>query len=116
MQFAQGFVLSEAQDALNLCMQLNGTGVSGVPVPDVTARWDLQYDCRVHDKAHQETRERSDGTRESIDGMGPFDNAWSGWKSRSDPDLHAVVIRGTVGDFFSMLDDAVNSSGILELA
>ncbi|WP_233224420.1 hypothetical protein [Thiomonas sp. X19] len=57
-----------------------------------------------------ETRELADGTRQPIQGMGPFDNAWAAWKSLQDEQLYAVVIRGTVHSASSILDDVLATS------
>lgn len=95
MPFAPGFVASEATDAVNLCMQLNGTGLTGLdgqpePPREVSSRW-------TSDSRQTES-------------LGPFNNAWSAWKSVQDSDLYAVVVRGTVGDFGSILDDVLATS------
>jgi len=110
MTFTPGFVASEATDAVNLCMQLNGTGLSGRSAPSVAGRWLQQFDSRQTTPARKETRDRSDGTQQVIDGIGPFDNAWAAWKSLQDEQLYAVVIRGTVGASSSILDDVLSTS------
>ncbi len=110
MAFAPGFVASEATDAVNLCMQLNGTGLAGQSPPVVSSRWLLQFDSRQTDLSLKESRDRADGTQQVIDGMGPFDNAWAAWKSLQDEQLYAVVIRGTVDSASSILDDVLSTS------
>ena len=110
MAFLAGFSAAEATDAVNLCMQLNGTGLVGQSPPNVSSRWVQQFDSRQTDPSLKETRDRSDGTQQVIDGMGPFDNAWAAWKSLQDEQLYAVVIRGTVDAPSSILDDVLATS------
>lgn len=95
MTFTPGFVESEATDAVNLCMQLNGTGLTGLdgqsePPPEVSSRW-------TSDSGQTEP-------------LGPFNNAWVAWKNVQDDNLYAVVVRGTVGVFGSIFDDVLATS------
>ncbi|MDE2255782.1 MAG: hypothetical protein KGL42_16165 [Betaproteobacteria bacterium] len=101
---------SEATDAVNLCMQLNGTGLAGQSPPDVSSTWLQQFDSRQTDPSLKESRDRANAPPQVIDGMGPFDNAWAAWKSLQDEQLYAVVIRGTVDAASSILDDVLSTS------
>ena len=108
--FAPGFVAQEADDAICLCMQLNGTGIDGLEPPAVVERWHPEFDSRQTDPAQQEVRTLADGKSQTIEGMGPFDNAWAAWKCVVDENLYAIVIRGTVGSRSSILDDVLATS------
>ena len=108
--FAPGFVMQEALDAICLCMQLNGTGIDGMDAPAMDERWRTEFDSRQTDPSRQEKRALSDGTAQAIEGMGPFDNAWAAWKCVFDENLYAIVIRGTVGEVSSILDDVLATS------
>ena len=108
--FAPGFVMQEALDAICLCMQLNGTGINGMDAPAVDERWRSTFDSRRTDPAQQETRTLFDETTQTIEGIGPFDNAWAAWQSVIDESLYAIVIRGTVGSLTSILDDVLATS------
>ncbi len=110
MAFLAGFSAAEAADAVNLCMQLNGTGLAGQNPPDVSSRWLQQFDSRQSDPSLRESRSRANSAPQVIDGMGPFDNAWAAWKSLQDEQLYAVVIRGTVDSASSILDDVLSTS------
>ncbi len=110
MAFLAGFSAAEATEAVNLCMQLNGTGLSGQSPPSVADRWLLQFDSRQTAPDRMESRDCADGTRQLIDGIGPFDNAWAAWRNLGDEQLHAVVIRGTVDSISSILDDVLANS------
>ncbi len=107
MDFSPGFLAAEATDAINLCMQLNGTGLTGQDPPKLGGRWANSFDSRRYDPQIQETIELADGTAKTIVGMGPFDNAWGLWQGVVDKGLYAVVIRGTVDNANSILEDAL---------
>ncbi len=96
MAISNGFDKQEAQTLLNLCIQLNGTGTDD-PVPSPPAGWRRLFEG--HD-------------------LGPFDNAWEFWR-QGDENRYAIVVRGTVDDVGSILNDALastmKSDGFLEL-
>lgn len=88
MAFIAGFSAAEAENAVDLCMQLNGTGLNGpggavLPAPDISVRWLLRFDSRRIAPGARESRALTNGAEQPIDGMGPFDNAWSAWQSAS---------------------------------
>lgn len=104
MAFNSGFDYQEAISILQLCMQLNGTGRSDVSLPDVSSGWTLSFDSREDDPGMQE--ENKDG---KITGIGPFDNAWQLWKTKSS-NRYAIVIRGTIDTAKSILDDVLGTA------
>lgn len=110
MSFARGFIMQEAQDAIRLCMQLNGTGITGMDPPSVGSAWNLVSDSRQNDPARQESLTLQDGSSQTITGLGPFDNAWAAWQHPADNRINAIAIRGTVNTPSSILDDVLATS------
>jgi hypothetical protein len=111
MMFTPNFNYAEAESMLKLCMQLNGTGLKNdsgkdIPPPDVSNEWDLVYDSVEKDNEKQEKWARHSGDLKNVNGIGPFDNAWGMWKEKR-TSRYAIVIRGTVNDFTSILDDVL---------
>jgi hypothetical protein len=102
MPFNPGFDDQEAVSMLQLCMQLNGTGRKDVPLPDVSADWDLMFDSRETDPHKKEVGLSG----KKITGLGPFDNAWQLWQAKK-KGPHVISIRGTIDTAHSMLDDAL---------
>ena len=90
-----GFNREEATQMLLLSADLDGFGVDGatVPPPD-TSRWELVSAGLKPDAG-------GDG------GYGPFDNEWKLWRSRQDGSTFAVVIRGTVYNKESIVEDFI---------
>ncbi|CAZ87330.1 conserved hypothetical protein [Thiomonas arsenitoxydans] len=107
MAFSSGYQFQEARDALNLCMQLNGNGLPApAPLPPPPTSWTLDFASLTQNPASPEPS-RFGGTQ---DGVGPFNNAWAGWRNSASTGAsgsYAIVIRGTVGTVSSMLDDAL---------
>ena len=110
MRFTPGFVLQEAQHAIRLCMQLNGTGIGGMSPPPAGANWNFVFDSRQNEPTMQERLTLQDGSSRAITGMGPFDNAWAAWQDPADKRINALAIRGTVGATSSILDDVLATS------
>ncbi len=112
-ELTNGFYKTEAQVFLNLCMQLNGTGTDA-PIPDPPQGWTKIFDG--HNKFSGDKEKNRTG--EEQDGLGPFDNAWEFWH-KQDSKQYAVIIRGTVNDIGSIVNDALattlKSNGFLEV-
>ncbi len=64
----------------------------------------MQFDSSQPALDRMESCDCANGTRQIIDGIGPFDNAWAAWRILGDEQLHAVVIRGIAGSISSILD------------
>jgi hypothetical protein len=108
--FTPGFNYAEAESMLKLCMQLNGTGLkddsgNDIPPPNVSGDWGLIYNSVEKEPTKKERWTRGGAIKE-IDGIGPFDNAWGIWKENR-TSRYAIVIRGTVSEPSSILDDVL---------
>lgn len=115
MPLKNGFIKEEAQMILHLCMQLNGTGTSE-PLPTPPEGWSKRFDgYHGADEAKESSPRKKN---QSQDGLGPYDNAWELWE-KAGGKQYAIVIRGTVSDPGSVLDDAlattIRSDGFLEI-
>ncbi|HQT26432.1 MAG TPA: hypothetical protein PLK99_07525, partial [Burkholderiales bacterium] len=96
MAFDPGFDYREALSMLQLCMQMNGTGMRDetgmtIPPPEMDHEWTLAFVSMQGESG----------------GMGPFDNAWQLWKGK---ERHAIVVKGTITTAKSMLDDVLATS------
>jgi len=93
---AKGFDLQEASSLLELCIDLNRE--PDEPSSANTSAWEpvLSFESPHlggRDKAHA-----------------PFDNAWKLWKRKGATQDYAVVIRGTLANARSILDDLLATS------
>lgn len=88
-----GFQPAEAQDMIDLCIDLNEpTGASGVP------GWELKFDGS-HDPDAAGKK-----------GVGPYENAWRLWKKQGEEKTYAIAIRGTIESLPSIEEDLLATS------
>ena len=115
MTFEAGFLKEEAEMILKLCMQLNGTGTSE-PLPSPPPGWIKLFDG--YHTASEKKEASRDRKKAFQDGLGPYDNAWQFWQKKGE-NLHTIVIRGTVYNTGSVIDDAlattIKSDGFLRV-
>jgi hypothetical protein len=115
MALTNGFIKNEAQTLLNLCIQLNGTGTDE-PIPKPPAGWKKIFDGHYKNTGEKEASLKIKSEKQ--DGLGPFDNAWEFWR-KAESNQYAVVVRGTVENFGSIMDDVLattlKSDGFLEV-
>lgn len=78
-----GFDLSEALDMLQMCNYIYG----GAPTPLKPAKWDVVYDPPP---------------------LPFFDNKWQLWKMRGFGGPYAIIIRGTVAETGSVVEDMLS--------
>ena len=92
--FAKGFNRGEALRLLELCLNLNNAD-DGPDFAADTSAWEPVYpataDARVAD-------------------LGPFHNAWKLWRSKTEDRTYAIVVRGTIADKGSILEDVIATS------
>ena len=115
MALKKGFLKKEAQTFLNLCMQLDGTGTHK-PKPEPPVGWIKVFDGHNKNSNDKEMSFRFKGTQQ--DGLGPFDNLWEFWQ-KENGNQYAIVVRGTVDDLGSIIDDmlaiTIMSDSFLEI-
>jgi hypothetical protein len=119
-----GFNAIEAQDMLELCIELNNQDDRNNPAltdpeHNFQARpkdWDLVYDSRAPGNTEwnriwsysEQDRQNGEPNPNDIktNGLEPLNNAWLLAKSKSKPGHYAIAIRGTVSEWQSILADA----------
>lgn len=84
MAITPGFSPTEAETFIAMCSNLEGTPPPPLQQPPIPSNWTLVYDSQS---------------------IGPFDNRWQLWKDASGTGNHAVVIRGTVNQTGSIIED-----------
>ncbi len=92
--FTKGFSRDEALRLLELCLNLNNPDDGPAYAADTSA-WRPIYPSAAD--AH-------------ADVLGPWHNAWKLWQSNTESNTYAVVIRGTVGEQDSIIDDVIATS------
>jgi hypothetical protein len=92
--FAKGFSRDEALSLLELCLNLNNPDDGPAYAADTSA-WDPIY---------------PDAANKPADVLGPWNNAWKLWRSKTEPNTYAVVIRGTMADETSIIEDVIATS------
>lgn len=92
--FAKGFSRDEALRLLELCLNLNNPNDGPAYAADTSA-WAPVYPNAVTTQA---------------DVLGPGDNAWKLWRSTTEPNTYAIVVRGTVAEQVSIVEDVIATS------
>jgi hypothetical protein len=92
--FAKGFSRDEALRLLELCLNLNNPGDGPAYAADTSA-WEPIY---------------PDAANEPADVLGPWQNAWKLWRSKTEAKTYAVVIRGTMSEETSIIEDVIATS------
>ena len=92
--FAKGFSRDETLRLLELCLNLNNPTDGGAYAADTSA-WAPVYPNKVDTLA---------------DVLGPGDNAWKLWRSTTETNTYAIVIRGTVSEQVSIIEDVLATS------
>ena len=120
-----GFNSAVAQQLLEVCIELNNQDDRNDPLkkanPNNQAKvtdWSIVFDSRHpgnHDWnktwPYQPTDEHlKDPNNPESNGFGPLNNAWLLVQSPKDPSVFAIAIRGTVGEWRSILADAYATS------
>jgi len=100
-----GFQASEAKDMIALSIDLNGTGLGDKPdptewgcgpgKPSPVAGWECLFDGK--------------GDGEKM-GIKPYNNRWKLWKKSDADKTYALAIRGTIGNFESIVEDLLATS------
>lgn len=93
-KFSKGFDLTECRSLLELCIDLNNGNDPGIQFD--TSDWTPIF-----------TNVDVNGVPRNI---GPFENAWKLWQRKSQKDVFAVVVRGTIGVQASIIDDVIATS------
>jgi hypothetical protein len=120
-----GFNTAEAQQLLEFCIELNNqddrNNAHKKADPNVYAKateWKIFYDSR-HPGNHEWNKSwpynpiddrLKDPNNPDSNGFGPLNNAWILVQSLKDPTVFAIAIRGTVGEWHSILADAYATS------
>lgn len=84
MAITPGFDPTEAETFIAMCSNLEGTPPPPLQQPPIPSNWTLMYDSQS---------------------IGPFDNRWQLWQDTSGTGNYAVVIRGTVDQTGSIIED-----------
>lgn len=84
MAITPGFSPTEAETFIAMCSNLEGTPPPPLQQPPIPSNWTLRYDSQS---------------------IGPFDNRWQLWQDTSGTGNYAVVIRGTVDQTGSIIED-----------
>lgn len=84
MAITPGFVPTEAETFVAMCSNLEGAPPPPLQQPPIPDNWSLMYDSQS---------------------IGPFDNRWQLWQDTSGTGNYAVVIRGTVDQTGSIIED-----------
>ncbi len=92
--FAKGFSRDEALRLLELCLNLNNPDDGPAYVADTSA-WEPIY---------------PDAANKPADVQGPWQNAWKLWRSKTEANTYAVVIRGTMSEETSIIEDVIATS------
>ena len=92
--FAKGFSRDEALRLLELCLNLNNPDDGPAYAADTSA-WDPIY---------------PDAADKPADVLGPWQNAWKLWRSKTEANTYAVVIRGTMEKETSIIEDVIATS------
>ncbi len=92
--FAKGFSRDEALRLLELCLNLNNPGDGPAYAADTSA-WEPIY---------------PDAADKLAEVLGPWQNAWKLWRSKTEANTYAVVIRGTMEDETSIIEDVIATS------
>jgi hypothetical protein len=92
--FAKGFNRDEALRLLELCLNLNNPDDGAAYAADTSA-WEPIY---------------PDAADKPADVLGPWQNAWKLWRSKTEAKTYAVVIRGTMEDETSIIEDVIATS------
>jgi len=120
-----GFISTEAQQLLEVCIELNNQDDRNDPLKKdnlsnqaKVTDWTIVFDSR-HPGNHEwnktwpytKTAEHlKDPNNPESNGFGPLNNAWLLVQSPKDPSVFAIAIRGTVGEWRSILADAYATS------
>lgn len=97
MAMKGGFEMGEAQRMLELCINLNGDGLTIEADKLVPSDWEAIFDS---------DSKRSEKER----GFGPFDNRWKLWKNKKQDGVYTLVIRGTIPSVDSIKEDVLATS------
>ncbi len=120
-----GFSSAEAQQLLEFCIELNNQDDRNNPLKNTNPTylskaldWTIVFDSR-HPGNHEWNKiwpydpadeHLKDPNNPETNGFGPLNNAWLLVQSLNDPSVFAIAIRGTVGEWRSILADAYASS------
>lgn len=91
--FAKGFDRDEAYSLLELCINLNNPNVPGYTWS--AAGWTPVYPAAPDGDA---------------DAIGPWRNAWKLWKRAGADNTYALVVRGTITNNDSIIEDVITTS------
>jgi len=120
-----GFNSSDAQQLLEFCIELNNQDDRNNPLKQAddnvyakASAWSIFFDSR-HPGNHEWNKiwpysktdaQQQDPNNPESNGFGPLNNAWLLVQSLKDPSVFAIAIRGTVGEWHSILADAYATS------
>jgi len=115
------FNSAEAQQLLEFCIELNNQDDRNDPLKKAdlnyqakVSEWTMVFDSR-HPGNHEWNKtwpnsKTDDPNNPETNGFGPLNNAWILVQSLKDPSVFAIAIRGTVGEWHSILADAYATS------
>jgi len=99
-----GYSSSEAKDMIELCVDLNGTGMGDHPGP-------VEWECEKDPSPVAGWKCLFDGHGNGSEkGIPPFNNRWKLWKKEGAEKIFALAMRGTITDLKSVGQDLLATS------